>query len=76
MAAVAGGINQHIAAGGGDGAIQYRFQRLVLRLARIKAHIVAVDDEFFAAPFYPFHDFRQIDEIVFIDFNQTQTLRR
>ena len=76
MAAVASGVDQHVGSRCGHCAIQYRFQCLVPWLAVFKTQVVAVDDEFFCAGCDDFDDVRQINQVIFVHLDQTQSTWR
>ena len=74
MAAVAGGVNQHIGRGRRDRPIQDGLQRFVAGLAVFKAQVVTEDHEFFGAIGHHVDDVWQVDQVGFVHLNQTQAL--
>ena len=74
MAAVAGGVNQHIGRRGGDRAVQGRLQSLVAGFALVKAEVVAKDDELLGPGRDQIDNLGQIDHVRFIHLDQAQAL--
>ena len=74
VAAVGGGVDQQVVRHAGDGTIQYTFQRLVAGVAGFEGQIVAENDETLWPAGNQVDDVRQVDQILFIHFNQAQAL--
>ena len=76
VAAVAGGVDQHVVAGRGDAAVKDAFQRLVAGLAFVEAQVVAKHDEAFGALGHQVHQIRQVDQVGLVHLDQAQALGR
>ncbi len=76
MAAVGGGVNQHIVRLRGDAAVERDFQRLVAALALLETQVIAKDDEALRPPGDQVDDIGQIGQVALVDLDQAQALRR
>ena len=74
MAAVAGGVNQHIGCGRSHRAVQDGLERFVAGFAFFKAQIIGKDDELLRPPSHRVHNVGQVGQVFFVHLNQAQTL--
>ncbi len=76
VAAVAGGVDQHVVRGLRDRAVEDRLQRLVAGLAFVEAQVVAEDDEALGALGDQVDDVGQVHQVGLVDLDQAQPARR
>ena len=69
-------IDQAILGRSSDRTIQNNFERLIAGLVRLERKIIAIQYKTFGAIADDVNDFRQIDQILLLDFDQAQSARR
>ncbi len=74
VAAVAGGVNQHVRARCRHRAVEDGLERLVAGLAVLEAQVVAINDEFFGTPGHHIDDVGQVDQVGLVDLDEPQAL--
>ena len=76
MTAVRSGVNQHIFRCRGHRAVEDDFQRLEGGIPGVERKIVAKDDEALRPSLDQLDDVGQVDQLAFLDFDDTQALGR
>ena len=76
MPTIAGRVDQHIWGRRSHGTVEDGLERFVTGFTIFKAQVITKNHELFRASCNDIDDVRQIDQIGFIDFDQTQALHR
>jgi hypothetical protein len=70
------GVDQHVRRSHRHRAVEHHLERLVARLAGVERQVIAEHDEALAPALDQLGDIGQVDEIVLVDLDQPQALRR
>ena len=70
VAPVGSGVDQHVFRSRGNRAVEHDFQRLVARLCCLEGQVIAKYDEALAAPGDLIDDVGQVDQVMFVYFDQ------
>ena len=76
VAAVRGGVNEHVLRRRGERTVERDLERLVGGIAGVEREVVAKDDEALGTLFDEFDDQRQIDEVALVDLDDAQSFFR